>query len=418
MAVSIAELILLGLLADWIFRKLRFPGLVGMLLLGILFGPFVLDWLAPDFLRVSSDLRLMALIVILLRAGFELSREALAKVGKQTLLLAFVPGVLEGSTVALLGPFFLPLTHLESALLGFILAAVSPAVVVPLMIRFIEERRGAKKGIPTMILGAASMDDVFAITIFSVLLGFYSGGPVQVGRALAGIPLSILLAVATGLLLGWGLYRLFERFNPRATKRTLIVLGVSILLVRVQQLLEGTVPFAALLAVMALGFLILEKREKMAHEISAKLGKIWVFASILLFTLVGAQVNLPVARDAGLAGLGLIVCGLMARSAGVWLCLLRSPLNGKERIFSVVAYWPKATVQAAIGAVPLAMMLQAGRDPAPGQVILAVAVLSILFTAPLGAWAIAWAGPRLLSADGPEEHDALDAVRESDGETD
>jgi NhaP-type Na+/H+ or K+/H+ antiporter len=413
MAVSIAELILLGLLADWIFRKLRFPGLVGMLLLGVLFGPFVLNALAPDFLSASADLRLMALIVILLRAGFELSREALAKVGKQTLLLSFIPGLLEGSAVALLGPMFLPLTHLESALLGFILAAVSPAVVVPLMIRFIEEHRGAKKGIPTMILGAASMDDVFAITIFSVLLGVYRGEPVSAVGALAGIPVSILLAVGIGLLLGWMLYRLFERFNPRATKRTLIVVGVSILLVRVQQLLEGHVPFAALLAVMALGFVILAKREHMAHEISSKLGKIWIFASILLFTLVGAQVNIPVALDAGTAGLALVVCGLVARSTGVWLCLLGSPLNRKERLFAVIAYWPKATVQAAIGAVPLAVMLQLGRDPAPGNIILAVAVLSILFTAPLGAWLIAWAGPRLLSDDGSDEHAALDAVRES-----
>ncbi len=413
MAVSIAELIILGLLADWLFRKLHFPGLVGMLLLGVLAGPFVLNWLAPDFMDVSFDLRMMALIVILLRAGFELSREALSKVGKQTLLLSCIPGICEGSTIALLGPRFLPLTHLESALLGFILAAVSPAVVVPLMIRFIEERRGAKKGIPTMILGAASIDDVFAITFFSVFLGFYKGESVQLSRALVGIPISILLAVGVGLLLGWGLYRLFEKFNPRATKRALIVVGVSILLVRVQQLLEGAVPFAALLAVMALGFIILEKRENMAHEISSKLGKVWVFASILLFTLVGAQVNIPVALDAGLAGLGLIACGLIARSAGVLLCLIRSPLSRNERLFAVIAYLPKATVQAAIGAVPLAAMIQMGRDPAPGNVILAVAVLSILFTAPLGAWMIVWAGPRLLTIDEPEEHVALDAVRES-----
>lgn len=414
MAVSIAELILLGLVADWLFRKLRFPGLVGMLLLGVLAGPFVFDWLAPDFLTISSDLRLMALIVILLRAGFELSREALAKTGRQTILLSCIPGLLEGSTIALLGPLFLPLTRLESGLLGFILAAVSPAVVVPLMIRFIEEHRGAKKGIPTMVLAAASVDDVFAITIFSVLIGLYSGEAVSPLRALAGIPVSILLGIGAGLILGAVLYRLFDRFNPRATKRTLIVVGVSILLVRVQQLLDGHIPFAALLAVMALGFVILEKREHMAHELSAKLGKIWVFASILLFTLVGAQVNLPVARDAGVAGLCLIVCGLIARSAGVWLCLLRSPLNYKERLFAVISYWPKATVQAAIGAVPLATMIALGRDPAPGNVILAVAVLSILFTAPLGAWLIAWAGPRLLTDDGSADHAALDAVRESD----
>ena len=413
MAVSIAELILLGLLADWVFRKLRFPGLVGMLLLGVLAGPYVLNALAPDFLNASADLRLIALIVILLRAGFQISREALAKVGRQALLLSCVPCVLEGSTIALLGPYFLPLTHSESALLGFILAAVSPAVVVPLMIRFIEEHRGAKKGIPTMVLAAASLDDVFAITIFSVLLGIYSGESVGIGAALAGIPVSILLGIGVGAAAGWLLLKLFERFNPRATKRALIVVGVSILLVRVQQLLEGTVPFAALLAVMALGFMILEKREHMAHELSSKLGKIWIFASILLFTLVGAQVNVPVALDAGVAGLGLIACGLIARSAGVCLCLMRSPLNRKERLFAVIAYWPKATVQAAIGAVPLAVMIQMGRDPAPGNVILAVAVLSILFTAPLGAWVIAWAGPRLLTDDGPDEHAALDAVRES-----
>jgi len=402
MAMSFAELILLGLLADWIFRWLRFPGLVGMLLLGILLGPFVLNGLAPEFMAVSSDLRMIALIIILLRAGLELSRSALSKVGKQTLLLSFIPGVLEGSAVALLGPLFLPLTHLESALLGFILAAVSPAVVVPLMIRFVEERRGAAKGIPTMILGAASLDDVFAITIFSIILGFYNGQSVNLVRAIGGIPVSILLAIGVGLLLGWILYRLFERFNPRATKRTLIVVGVSILLVRVQQLLDGVVPFAALLAVMAMGFIILERREAIAHEISAKLGKIWVLASILLFTLVGAQVNIPVALHAGWAGLGLISCGLIARSAGVWLSLLGSPLNKGERLFAVIAYWPKATVQAAIGAVPLAAMMQMGRDPAPGQIILAVSVLSILVTAPLGAWMIAWAGPRFLTVDEPD----------------
>ncbi|MDD2599147.1 MAG: cation:proton antiporter [Kiritimatiellae bacterium] len=414
MAVSIAMMILLGLLADWVFKKLRFPGLVGMLLLGVLCGPYVLNWLAPDFLLVSSDLRLMALIVILLRAGFELSLEALAKVGKQTLLMSCIPGLCEGITITLLGPLFLNLTHLESAMLGFILAAVSPAVVVPLMIRFIDEQRGAKKGIPTMILAAAAIDDVFAITIFSVLLGFYSGQSINMVWAVAGIPLSILLAVGIGALLGVILCRLFERFNPRATKRVLVVIGVSIVLVRVQQLLEGTIPFAALLAVMALGFIILEKREHMAHELSAKLGKIWILASILLFTLVGAQVNIPVALNAGLAGLGLIVCGLIARSAGVLLCLIRSPLNRSERFFATIAYLPKATVQAAIGAIPLVTMTQLGRDTAAGNTILAVAVLSILFTAPLGAWLISWAGPRLLTVDSEAEHAALDAIRESD----
>jgi solute carrier family 9B (sodium/hydrogen exchanger), member 1/2 len=396
MAVSLAEIILIGLLVEWVFRRCHLPGLIGLLLLGVAVGPHLLNALAPDFLAVSQDLRLIALIVILLRAGFELSRDALAKAGWRTLLLAFIPGLIEGTTITLLGPLFLPLTRMEAALLGFILAAVSPAVVVPLMIRFIGEKRGAAKAIPTMVLAAASLDDVFAITVFSVLLGLYSGQAVSLGGALAGIPVSILLGIGAGFLAGWILLKFFERFNPRATKRTLIILGLSILLVRVQHLLEGHVPFAALLAVMAVGFLILEKREAMAHELSAKLGKIWVLAEILLFTLVGAQVNLPVALDAGRAGLGLMVCGLIARSTGVLFCLLRSSFTPGERLFIVVSYWPKATVQAAIGAVPLGLMLQTGRDPAAGQIILAVAVLSILVTAPLGAAATAWVGRRFL----------------------
>ncbi len=409
MAVNLAELILIGLLVEWVFRKCRLPGLAGMLLLGVVSRPF----LSPEFLAASSDLRLIALVVILLRAGFELSLEALKKAGWKTLLLSFIPGSLEGITITILGPRFLPLTTMEAALLGFILAAVSPAVVVPLMIRFIKERRGAKKAIPTMVLAAASLDDVFAITVFSVLLGLYTGQAAHIGGALAAIPVSILLGIGVGILMGWGLLKFFERFNPRATKRVLILLGISILLVRLQSLLESWVPFAALLAVMALGFIILEKREDVAHELSSKLGKIWVLSSILLFTLVGAQVDVSVALDAGFAGLTLIVCGLVARSLGVLLCLLRSPLSHKERFFVVVSYWPKATVQAAIGAVPLGVMIKMGRDPAAGNIILAVAVLSILFTAPLGAAVTAWAGRRFLSVDGPEEHDALDAARES-----
>jgi len=399
MAFSIAEMILLGLLMDWLFRKLRMPGLLGMLLLGILFGPYVFNLMESGFLDASSDLRMIALIVILLRAGFSLSREALNKVGVQALLLSFIPGVLEGATIALLGPHFLPLTHLESAMLGFIIAAVSPAVVVPMMISFIERRRGAKKGIPTMIMAAASLDDVVAIVIFSVLLGFYTGTTGGVVMKVAGIPISILTGIGVGLLVGWILLKLFDRFNPRATKRTMIVVGSSILLVHIQQVFEGIIPFAALLAVMATGFIILERREDMAHEISAKLGKIWIFASIMLFTLVGAQVDISLAWDTGLAGLGLIACGLVARSVGVMLALINSPLTYLERFFTVVSYWPKATVQAAMGAVPLMAMKAGGMSTEPGNIILAVAVMSIIFTAPLGALAIKWLGERVLESE-------------------
>jgi NhaP-type Na+/H+ or K+/H+ antiporter len=414
MAVGIAEMILLGLLADWVFRKLRMPGLLGMLLLGVVFGPYALDLLDPGFLEASADLRMIALIIILLRAGFELSRDVLNKVGVQALLMSFIPGILEGSTIALLGPTFLPLTHLESAMLGFIIAAVSPAVVVPMMIGFIERRKGADKGIPTMILAAASLDDVIAIVIFSVFLGLYTGTAGGILLKFAGIPVSIVAGIISGLLIGWLLVKLFERFNPRATKRTMIVIGISLLLVRLQHVLDGVgIPFAALLAVMATGFIILEKREHMAHEISSKLGKLWVFASIMLFTLVGAQVDVSLAWKTGLAGLGLIACGLIARSAGVLLALTGSPLNGRERLFAVVSYWPKATVQAAIGAVPLMAMRSGGMDTAPGEVILAVAVLSIIVTAPLGALAIKWVGERVLTASPEAEHAALDALTDS-----
>lgn len=414
MAVGIAEMILLGLLADWVFRKLHMPGLLGMLLLGVLFGPYVLDRLEPGFLAASSDLRMIALIVILLRAGFELSREVLNKVGLQAILMSFVPGLLEGSTIAILGPVFLDLNHLESAMLGFIVAAVSPAVVVPMMIGFIKRRKGAEKGIPTMILAAASLDDVIAIVIFSMFLGLYTGTSGGIALRLAGIPVSILLGIACGFLIGWILLRLFERFNPRATKRTLIILGVSVLLVRLQHLLDAVgIPFAALLAVMATGFIILEKREHMAHEISSKLGKLWIFASIMLFTLVGAQVDITLAWESGLAGLGLILCGLVARSAGVALSLLGSSLDRRERFFAMVSYWPKATVQAAIGAVPLMAMKHYGMNTGPGEIILAVAVLSIVITAPLGALAIRMVGEKTLSVPGGDEHAALDALTES-----
>ena len=338
MAVSIAEMILLGLLADWLFRKAKLPGLLGMLLLGVLFGPHVLGFMESGFLEASKDLRMIALIIILLRAGFELSRETLKKVGRQALLMSFVPGVLEGGTIALLGPRFLPLTHLESAMLGFIVAAVSPAVVVPMMIGFIEQKKGAKKGIPTMILAAASLDDVVAIVIFSVFLGLYTGASENILLNFAGIPVSIIGGIVVGLLVGMVLLRVFERFNPRATKRTMIVVGISILLVRLEDVLAGYgLPFAALLAVMATGFIILEKREAMAHEISSKLGKLWVFASIMLFTLVGAQVDVKLALNTGLAGLGLVACGLAARSLGVLLSLLGSPLTMRERGFAVVS---------------------------------------------------------------------------------
>ena len=400
MALGLATLLILGLLVDFLFRKLQVPGLVGMMLVGVVLGPCMLGALDPGLLAFSADLRMIALIVILLRAGFELHKDTLRRVGVQALLLSFVPATLEALAVTALGPRLLGLSYLEAAILGTVLGAVSPAVVVPLMLDFAARRKGTDKAIPTLVIAASSIDDVFVIVVFSSLLGLYTGGQVNLPLKLAGIPISILTGIAAGLAIGWVLYRTFRRFNPRATKRLLAILGVSIVLVGAERHVEELVPFAALLAVMAIGAIILEKSEHMAHELSAKLAKIWVFAQIMLFTLVGAQVDVGVAWQAGLAGSALVGLALVARSAGTWLCLLGSELTPAERLFVVIAYLPKATVQAAIGGAPLVAMQAAGMATGPGQIILAVAVLSILLTAPLGAWAIAYSGNRILRQEG------------------
>jgi NhaP-type Na+/H+ or K+/H+ antiporter len=417
-AVGVAGLVIICLLVDWLFRQCRLPGLIGMLAIGVVFGPHVLGLLSPDLLAISNDLRLIALIVILLRAGLELSRRVLHRVGKLVLLLSAIPALFEGVTITLLGPQLLSLTYMESAILGAILAAVSPAVVVPLMIEFIERRMGAEKGIPTLMIATAAIDDVLVIVVYSVLIGIYVGQQVDLFGSLIGIPISIVAAVLVGLTVGYVMVVLFSRFNPRATKRALLILGISILLVHAEHLLKGVVPFASLLAVMAIGFMILEKNERFAHEISSKFGKVWVLAEIVLFTLVGAQVDIAVALQTGLAGAALIALGLLARSAGSWVCLIGSDLTSGERLFVVVSYLPKATVQAAIGAAPLVAMQAAGMPTAAGEIILAAAVLSIVLTAPLGAVAIMVTGNRVLQPATAELDDARQSAIESESKSD
>jgi len=271
-----------------------------------------------------------------------------------------------------------------------------------MMVRFMHEKRGTNKGIPTLILAAASIDDVVVIVAYSALIGIYTGNAIHLGWKVASIPLAIVGGIVIGLITGMILYRVFDRFNPRATKRALTVIGVSIVLVHFGEWLETlSIPFAALLAVMAIGFVMLERREHIAHELSSKLAKIWVFSEIILFSMVGAEVNLQVAVEAGFRGAALILIGLLFRSIGSLLCVLGSNLNWKERLFVVIAYLPKATVQAAIGSAPLIAMQGRGMATGPGETILAVAVMSIVLTAPTGAWAIAWAGNRFLTR---EEH--------------
>jgi len=393
MAVSIALIIILGLSADFVFRKIKLPGLVGMLITGVLAGPYVLNLIAPEMMTVSGDFRKIALIVILLRAGFELRRDTLNRVGRPALLMSAVPALFEIAGVMLIAPKLLHIPVLDAAILGSILAAVSPAVVVPLMIDFMDRGRGSKKGIPTLILGASSVDDVFVIVLFTVFLNMYGGENVNLWLKLAEVPLSIVLGIIVGLIPGYLLYRLFRKYDWRPPKRTIVVLGVAILLTWIEKACEDLIPIAALLGVMAIGFIILEKSEPIAHIISQKLKKLWIFAELLLFVLVGAQVNIHVAWKAGLAGALVILVGLIFRSIGTYLSLIGTPFSLREKVFCVVAYIPKATVQAAIGAVPLAAGV------ASGEIILAIAVLSILLTAPLGAIGIMILGERVLDQE-------------------
>ncbi|SCZ77126.1 cation:proton antiporter [Acidaminobacter hydrogenoformans] len=395
MATGLAVVTLLGLFMNYLFSRIKLPGLLGMLILGIIIGPYGLNWIASDLMLASADFRKIALIIILLRAGLGISREALNKVGLSAIKLSFIPGVLEGLAVAFMATIILEFSWIQGGILGFILAAVSPAVIVPMMIQLSERGVGTDKNIPTLILAAASVDDVVAITIFSAFLGMYSGVHVNIGIQLAWIPVSILLGIGFGIVSGLVLVKLFERRHIRDTKKVLLILGIAIMLTAVETALKNRLEIAALLGVMTIGFILLEKRPVVAHRLSAKFGKIWVFAEILLFVLVGAQVNPAVAAEAGGKGLLIIAFGLSARSLGVLISTAGSKLTARERLFCVMAYWPKATVQAAIGAIPLTLGVKGG------EVIMAVAVLSILITAPLGAVGIRFGAPRLLSQNEP-----------------
>ena len=386
MATGLGIITILGLIANYIFTKLKLPGLLGMLLLGIMIGPYGMDLLSPDLMRVSSDFREIALIVILLRAGLGLDWDELKKVGKPAIKLSFIPGVIEGIAIMLVSKRLMGLSLVEGGILGFIIAAVSPAVVVPSMLHFKENSIGTKKGIPTMILAGASLDDIVMITIFTGFLGLYGGKNINLFSQFIRIPVSIITGVSLGIIVGFIFVRIFERYHIRDTKKVLMITGAALLIMAAEDMLANTIPIAGLLSVMTIGFIILLKRGVVAKRLSVKFNKIWILAEILLFVLVGAQVNIHVALDGGAVAFLVLFIGLLARSLGVFLSLAGTNLNQKERIFCAVAYTPKATVQAAIGAVPLAAGV------ASGELILAIAVLSIILTAPLGA-----IGIRLLS---------------------
>jgi len=393
LALSLALIILFALLFGRFFKKLKLPALLGMLLIGIMLGPYGFDLISQDILNISSDLRMIALIVILIRAGLGIKKETLKKVGIPAVKLSFIPGLMEGTAVIFAAMYLLKFEFVEAGILAFIIAAVSPAVVVPQMLTFIEQQKGAKKGIPTLVLTGASVDDVVAITIFSAFLSIYGGQQVNILRQILNVPLAIFLGIVLGTLISLFLIYIFKKYHIRDTKKALLLLSFGILMNSVEHLLEGIVPIATLLGIMVIGFVIQERYSILGNRLSTKFNKIWIFAELMLFVLIGAEVNINLAFESGLIGLVIIFLGLTARSIGVLLSLVGTHLNIKEKAFCVLAYTPKATVQAAIGAIPLAAGV------ASGELILALAVLSIVVTAPLGAVAIKAAGKHWLSDD-------------------
>lgn len=392
MLLSLALIFLCGMLLGGLAKKLKLPPLLGMLLTGMLLGPYALNLLDGSILSISADLRQIALIIILTRAGLNLDIGELKKVGRPAILLCFVPACFEILGMLLLAPRLFSVSLLEAAILGAVTAAVSPAVIVPKMLKLMEEGYGRKQGIPQMIMAGASVDDVFVIVLFTSFTRLAAGGGVSPADFLK-IPSSILLGVAGGGLCGWLLAMLFTRLHLRDSIKVLILLSISFLLVTLEHAVNGMVGFSGLLAVMSMGILLQRRKKEVAGRLSAKYAKLWVAAELLLFVLVGATVDIQYALASGAKALLLLFAVLLMRMAGVALCMVKTKLSGKERLFCMVAYIPKATVQAAIGALPLAMGL------ACGSLVLTVAVLAILLTAPLGAFLIELLYPRLLSCD-------------------
>lgn len=383
MLLSIALVLLTGYLLGELFGKLRLPKLTGMIAAGILLN--CLGLLDEVFLSISGDLRKIALVIILLRAGISIKPSELKKIGRPAALMCFLPACFEIVGTVILAPPLLGLSYTEAAVLGSVLGAVSPAVIVPKMLRFIDEGRGTEKLIPQLILAGASMDDVFVIVMFSVFAGLEQSGGVSAGAVL-NIPVSILCGAAAGAAAGLLLAAVFKRVHIRDSAKVIVLMGTALLLTAAESLLSGYVGFSGTVAVMAAGIALGQKAPVPAARVAQKLNKMWLCAEIMLFVLVGAAVDLNAAVSAGVGTVLLIAGALVFRAAGVLLCLAGTGMNLRERVFCVFAYIPKATVQAAIGGMPLAMGM------ACGQTVLSAAVIAILVTAPLGALLIEAAG--------------------------
>ena len=393
MLTSIAIILLLGMLAGLLFSRLKLPSLLGMILVGIVLSPHCLNMVDESILLISADLRQIALVIILTRAGLSLNLADLKRVGRPAVLMCFVPACVEMLGTILLAPLLLSISVLDAAIIGSVIAAVSPAVVVPRMIRLIEEGYGRKKSIPQMILAGASVDDVFVIVVFTALTTLAATGEMSLA-SFGQIPVSIALGVLLGAAVGMILVGFFKRYHMRDSIKVLIILSISFLLLEIQNTLEGIVPVSGLLSIMSMGIAINQKYGVLAKRLSVKYNKLWLAAEIFLFVLVGIAVDLQYAIAAGTAVILLVLLALLFRMTGVTLSLIKTNLTCQERLFCAVAYTPKATVQAAIGTIPLAMGLPCG------EIVLTVAVVSILLTAPFGAICVDRLYKTLLVFDG------------------
>lgn len=390
MLLSISLILIIGMSMGWICKKIKLPSLLGMLATGIVLGPYVLNLLDESILGISADLRKMALVIILTRAGLGLDLSGLKKIGRPALLMCFVPASFEIIGMILLAPKVMGLTLLEAAIMGAVLAAVSPAVVVPRMVKLMDEGYGVKEGIPQLILAGASVDDVYVIVLFSTFVGMMQGEGASMIN-FVNIPISIFLGIAIGAFIGILLAYYFKKVHIRDTSKVLIILSISFLLVVTEEQLTTTITFSALIAIMFIGIGLQKKREAVAKRLSIKYGKLWVASEVLLFVLVGATVNIEYLGKVGWKAFIVILGAIVFRMLGVFMCLLGTSMNRKERIFIMMAYTPKATVQAAIGGIPLALGFSCG------DTVLTVAVLAIVLTAPLGAFAIDLSYKKMLS---------------------
>ena len=390
MLLSISLILILGMFMGWICQKMKLPALLGMLITGIILGPYGLNLLDGSILGISAELRKIALIIILTRAGLGLDLSGLKKIGRPAVLMCFVPASFELLGMILLAPKLMGLSVLESAVMGAVLAAVSPAVVVPRMVKLMDEGYGVKEGIPQLILAGASVDDVYVIVLFSTFVGMMQGEGASILK-FVNIPVSIFFGIATGLFLGVLLAYFFKKVHIRDTSKVLIILSISFLLVVIEDKLTTAITFSSLIAVMFIGIGLQKKREAVAKRLSVKYGKLWVAAEVFLFVLVGATVNIEYLGKIGAKAFVVIIGALIFRMFGVFVCLLGTSLQRKERLFAMMAYTPKATVQAAIGGIPLALGF------ACGDTVLTMAVLAIVLTAPLGAFAIDLSYKKLLN---------------------